>query len=83
MTFELQPGENVIGRSGECAIVVNHHSLSRKHAALVASPEGLVLKDLGSTNGTFVNERRVTEAAITPGTRFALGADIEVEVNEK
>ena len=83
LTFDLTPGENVIGRSADCSIVVDHHSLSRKHAALIVSAEGIVLKDLGSTNGTFLEEREVSEALITPGTRFALGAEVEVEVVKK
>ena len=55
----LEEGESVIGRDPEVGIFLDHTSVSRRHARVVISAEGAVLEDLGSKNGTFVNETRV------------------------
>ncbi|MEU4598247.1 FHA domain-containing protein [Nocardia sp. GTS18] len=54
----IPPGGLSIGRTSDNQIVVNDPLASRKHARLVSSPEGLVVEDLGSANGTFVNGHR-------------------------
>lgn len=54
----LPPGGLAIGRTTDNQIVVNDPLASRKHARLVAAPEGLTIEDLGSANGTFVNGTR-------------------------
>lgn len=55
----LEEGENLIGRDPEVGIFLDHTSVSRRHARIVISGEGAVIEDLGSKNGTFVNEARV------------------------
>ncbi|WP_067543903.1 ATP-binding cassette domain-containing protein [Nocardia crassostreae] len=54
----LPPGGLNIGRTSDNQIVVNDPLASRKHARLVGDRQGLVIEDLGSANGTFVNGRR-------------------------
>ncbi|MBW0271442.1 ABC transporter [Nocardia sp. MH4] len=54
----IPPGGLSIGRTSDNQIVVNDPLASRKHARLVSSNEGLVIEDLGSANGTFVNGHR-------------------------
>ncbi|MGQ4597308.1 FHA domain-containing protein [Nocardia sp. R6R-6] len=54
----IPPTGLAIGRTTDNQIVVNDPLASRKHARLVASAEGLVIEDLGSANGTFVNGNR-------------------------
>ncbi len=49
----------VIGRDAGCDVVVTNKDVSRRHAEIMATPKGYLLVD-GSTNGTFVNGRRVT-----------------------
>ncbi|MFD3507637.1 FHA domain-containing protein [Nocardia sp. NPDC058666] len=54
----IPPGGLSIGRTSDNQIVVNDPLASRAHAKLLSSPEGLVIEDLGSANGTFVNGHR-------------------------
>ena len=60
-TFALSAGENLIGRNPECGIWVDAAGVSRRHARLTLDTESgaAAIEDLGSTNGTFVNETRV------------------------
>jgi pSer/pThr/pTyr-binding forkhead associated (FHA) protein len=62
-TFPLGPS-NIIGRSMEnCEIALNDSFLSSQHARLELQGAAWVLEDLNSTNGTFVNEIEVRDAA--------------------
>ena len=62
-----------IGRVPDNDIVVPHLSVSRHHAELRATPGGYRIVDLGSHNGTFVNEQRVTAAALAEGDTVGFG----------
>ena len=62
-----------IGRGAECELVLRDSKVSRRHARLVGRDGVLVLTDLGSTNGTMVNGRRVSEMALGAGDRIELG----------
>ena len=59
--FMLSAGENLIGRNPECAIWIDASGVSRRHARvrLDVHTGSAAIEDLGSTNGTFVNEARV------------------------
>lgn len=57
----LMPGDNVIGREGAGVIQVNSGSVSRRHACIRVDSWGAAIEDLGSKNGTYVNDRQVTE----------------------
>lgn len=57
-----------IGRDANNEIVLDNNFVSRRHAQLIISDNGQVLiKDLGSSNGTFVNGNKVTESHLKPG----------------
>jgi len=71
--FDLPEGPVTIGRTEESTLCVLHKSLSRRHAQLERDGEGVVLLDLGSKNGTFVNELRVTRHALKDGETFRCG----------
>jgi two-component system cell cycle response regulator len=84
-----------IGRDAACTIVVDDAAISRRHASVLRLPNGLfVAKDLGSTNGTFVNSRRIAAGTrIEPGDRiqlgpnvtfrFGIGDDVELELQQR
>ncbi len=58
--FPLAPGESTVGRTSDNAVYVLHKSLSRRHARFVVSDGEVVLEDLHSKNGTFVDGVRVS-----------------------
>lgn len=65
-----------VGRSDDCELTLNTACISRHHATLEATESGWVLRDRGSTNGTRVNQKRVSEALLTDGDVVAF-ANIE------
>jgi pSer/pThr/pTyr-binding forkhead associated (FHA) protein len=67
-------GEYVIGRGDECHIRPNSSWVSRQHCILHVGGDGVSLKDLGSTNGTLVNGRRVMgERQLSDGDHVQIG----------
>jgi pSer/pThr/pTyr-binding forkhead associated (FHA) protein len=67
-SVEVDSSRFVIGRGDDCDLVVDDEKVSRHHAALERSADGvLTLSDLGSSNGTFVNARRITEPVTLHG----------------
>jgi pSer/pThr/pTyr-binding forkhead associated (FHA) protein len=82
-SFSLKPGENLIGRSPECEIIINDPSISRRHAALTVQAGRILLKDLGSKNHTFVGDQAVgSEIEIQPGASLGFGK-VEGELKRK
>ena len=59
--FPLSIGEHVIGRDPDVDIRLEGSTVSRRHARLVVKPEGAVLEDFGSKNGTFRGVERISE----------------------
>ncbi len=73
--FRVKPGEMLIGRSSACDIFLEDDGVSRKHAQLVCGPEGaVVLRDMGSTNGTWVEGERVAAKELRDGDRLQIGS---------
>jgi pSer/pThr/pTyr-binding forkhead associated (FHA) protein len=62
-----------IGRGRKATLVVPHPLVSRVHCEVYESEGYLVVRDLDSLNGTFINNRRVTEAVLAPGELLTLG----------
>jgi pSer/pThr/pTyr-binding forkhead associated (FHA) protein/septum formation topological specificity factor MinE len=72
--YALKEGINVIGRDDKCDVVIEHPQISRNHVSVIVAPEGVVIQDLNSRNGTFVNGLKVTNTAqIKHGDVVALG----------
>ncbi len=77
--FELMLMQSTIGRSPDNDIPIPDPEVSRRHAQIVRQEDGYAIVDLGSTNGTFVNEVRV--ATLTPlqdGDQIRLGDAIDL-----
>jgi FHA domain/Domain of unknown function (DUF1707) len=70
----LRAASLLIGRSSACQLVLGDDTVSRRHAELRVQDDCWVLRDLGSSNGTWVNGRRVVEAEVRPGDVVQLGA---------
>lgn len=60
-------GITTLGRGPECNLRVDDAGLSRQHARLTPMDKGLLVEDVGSTNGCFVNGKRVQRALAAPG----------------
>ncbi|MFY1596108.1 FHA domain-containing protein [Micromonospora sp. WMMD737] len=60
LSVRVGPERQVIGRGSTADIVVHDAHLSRRHAEVWLTGEGAALADLGSTNGTWLNDRRIT-----------------------
>ena len=63
----------VIGRSHEATLRVQDRLVSRRNCEIVRIDGSLVVRDLGSKNGTLVNGEHITEAPLTPGDRLTVG----------
>ncbi len=62
----------VVGRKDDCDIRLEHKSVSKLHCVLVKTEGLLLLRDLGSTNGTRVNGTRVRRAALLPNDQLSI-----------
>jgi len=72
----LSEGENVLGRGADSLVWIDAQGVSRRHARVVVASGLATLEDLGSKNGTFVNETRVTETAVAlrDGDQLRIGS---------
>lgn len=75
-TYRLGRGSVTIGRLPDCDIVVADPGASRQHAQVRFDGGRFVLSDLGSTNGTLVNDVRATERVLEDGDRVTIGSTV-------
>jgi pSer/pThr/pTyr-binding forkhead associated (FHA) protein len=64
---------STIGRGRDLAVVLPHPLVSRNHCELYEADGKLMVRDLGSLNGTFVNNERITESPLAPGELLTVG----------
>lgn len=69
----------VVGRSADCAVVIDEPDVSRRHAEISLIPGGLLVTDLGSAGGTWIGDRQVSAEVVRPGGRVRVGARLELE----
>lgn len=69
----LEPGAITLGRGSQNDVMLRDPTVSRQHARIICGEEECSVQDLGSANGTFVNDTRVSRARLTLGDRLRLG----------
>ena len=71
--FRLVTGRNVIGTAADCDIVLTDPYLSNKHSAIRHEDGRFTLIDLDSTNGTYLNDRRISKEELIDNDKIRLG----------
>jgi Inner membrane component of T3SS, cytoplasmic domain len=71
--FELKPGINSLGRGFNCDFRLDDVSVSGSHAQIIVDTFSVTVKDLHSTNGTFINRSQIREGFLQPGQVISLG----------
>src|ERR1700722_14782901 len=77
--IELKLGANRVGRHPDNDFQIEHPTISTVHCEMVLQDSGVLLRDLESTNGTFVDGEKVRETKLAPGQVVRLG-DVELLV---
>jgi len=72
--LELRPGPHRVGRAPESDILLPHPSVSSQHCLLELCDDGLLVRDLGSTNGTYLDDQLIMEAVAQSGQILRIGA---------
>ena len=72
-TYELKTDKTTVGRVSDNAFEIPEASVSSHHAELTLRGNDLLVKDLGSTNGTFINGEKIEEAVLKPGQILRVG----------
>src|SRR5580700_11270934 len=73
--LELTEGQFVVGRSAGCQLSLDDPLVSRRHALLVVSREGVTVEDLGSRNGVVVNGERIAGVRlVSAGDKILIGS---------
>ena len=70
--IEIAKDMSIIGRQEDCEIRVDHKSVSKLHCVVVKADGAVMIRDLGSTNGTRVNGTRVRRAVLLPNDRLSI-----------
>ena len=70
--IEITKDLTVVGRKEDCEVRLDHKSVSKLHCVLVRTDGLLLLRDLGSTNGTRVNGQRVRRAILLPNDQLSI-----------
>ncbi len=73
-TIEIVKDMVLVGRREECDLNLDHKSVSKLHCVIVKTDGLLLVRDLGSTNGTRVNGQRVRRAALLPNDQLQIAS---------
>lgn len=80
-TYELRAGVNRVGRSPKNDLQLDHPTVSGMHCEILLEAEGIRVRDLSSTNGTFINAEQIAEGALPPGGTLQVG-EVGMELEE-
>ena len=81
---QLAGSKYFLGTGAENCIALKDTAVSRKHISLKRTDNGLLVEDLGSTNGTFLNDVRIHKALWSPGNRMRIGTtELVMEFEEE
>ncbi len=90
--FDIGDGEHIIGRAENAQIRVNEENVSRQHARIYKNGPETIIEDLNSTNGTFINTKKITSHVMKDGDllligntilKFASGTNVENRYHEE
>lgn len=62
--YNLNIGETVVGRNPDCTVSLDYHGVSRRHFSISVNEKDVLLTDLGSANGTYLNNEKVTNPIV-------------------
>ena len=80
--FPIGLGSTTVGRKETCNIRIPLANVSRRHAEIVLEKDTVFVRDLGAANGTFLNNRRITEEELEPGDQVIIGPVVfTVQIN--
>ena len=71
--FRISGARVLFGRASDCDVVITDSSVSRNHAEMIRAEGGYIVKDLRSSNGVFVNGKKVQEHYLVSGDVFTMG----------
>jgi two-component system cell cycle response regulator len=74
--YNLNSTSLVIGRSSKCDLQIDQESISRNHSKIVNTGKSILVRDLGSTNGTYVNDEPIDEYILRDGDLIKIGRTI-------
>jgi len=80
-TLELNVERTTVGRVEENTFQIADASVSSRHAEILLHGTDIVIKDLNSTNGTFINGEKITEAPLQPGQTLRFG-QVELKIDD-
>jgi pSer/pThr/pTyr-binding forkhead associated (FHA) protein len=80
-TFDLNVERTTVGRVEDNTFQITDGSVSSHHAEIQLRGTDIVIKDLNSTNGTFINNDRITESVLKPGQTLRFG-QVELKIDD-
>jgi predicted component of type VI protein secretion system len=70
--IDIEKDMSLVGRGEDCDVLLNHKSVSKQHCVIVKTDSVLVIRDLGSTNGTRVNGQRIRRGVLLPNDSISI-----------
>src|SRR6185312_5306529 len=80
-TMELTVERTTVGRVEENTFQITDSSVSSRHAEILLRGTDIVVRDLNSTNGTFINNEKITESVLQPGQTLRFG-QVELKIDD-